>query len=298
MKITPNDIRVLEAIARYYALNAAAIHRICFPNRKDQRHTRRRLTELSRSGLVRKSPINVSFSTGNAGPVYTPSVAGCDALATYFNDDAWLATWCRAPRLDRLYHWLDISWCHSIIHRACEQCDAITLANWINEWQPTLDADGNPNGFVLHSQFRETPPLSCSPDAAFLLDIGGHRKVVYVEVDRGTTGARRIAASKMPGYDELRLTKTHRNHFPSTTFDDFVVLLVTVDRNHRDRIQREVAKKEDLNPNAWLFASREDFTPEDALTGDIYVNHAGTTRPLIPKAAIQPVPGAGATDVA
>lgn len=286
MKLTPNDIRILETLARYYALSASMIHRLCFPQRNDQRHTRRRLMELSRERLVYKSLVNVAFSTGNSGPAYTPSREGCEALAVYYNDDAWLSTMTKPPRLDRLYHWLDISWTHSIIDKACQLSPAVTLARWINEWQPTLDSDGNPTGFELHTQFRETPPLSCSPDAAFLLDIGGHRRVFYVEVDRGTSGARRISASKMPGYDELRLTRTHRRHFPSTTFDDFSVVLLTIDRNHRDRIQREVAKKTDLHPQQWLFASREDFTPESALFGDIYVDHLTNAGPLVSKSAL------------
>ena len=288
MKLPPNDVRILDAIARYYALSAAMIHRICFPNRKDQRHTRRRLTEMTRQKLVRRSPVNVAFSTGNSGPAYTPTPTGCDALATYYNDDTWLATWTRAPRLDRLYHWLDVSWTHSVIHRACEQQDGVEMVQWINEWQPTLDADGNSGGFILHTQFRDSPPLSCSPDAAFLLDIGGRRKVVYVEVDRGTSGAKRIAASKMPGYDELLLTQTHRKHFPATTFDNFVVMLVTIDGNHRDRIQREIAKKTDLHPETWLLASREEFTPESALFGDIYVDHTGSVGPLFSPLAVIP----------
>lgn len=286
MNLTANDIRILEAIARYYALSASMVHRICFAHRKDQRHTRRRLSELARQNLVRKSPVNVAFSTGNAGPAYTPSSSGCEALATYYNDDVWLATWTKAPRLDRLYHWLDISWTHSIFHRACENHPAVKLVQWINEWQPTLDADGNSNGFVLHTQFREKPPLSCSPDAAFLLDIAGHRRVFYVEVDRGTSGARRIAASKMPGYDELRLTRTHRQHFPTTTYDDFSVVLVTVDSNHRDRIQREVAKKTDLHPQNWLFAAREEFTPEAAFFDNIYTDWQANAGPLVSRSAL------------
>ncbi|MEZ6128963.1 MAG: replication-relaxation family protein [Planctomycetaceae bacterium] len=297
MKLSHNDFLILETIARYYALSAPMIHRLCFPQRKDQRHTRRRLAELARQKLVRKSPVNVAFSTGNSGPAYTPTQEGSEALAVYFNDDAWLATYSRPPRLDRLYHWLDCSWVHSIVDRACEQHAGVTLVRWINEWAPTLDTDGNPNGYVLHTQFREQPPLSCSPDAAFLLDIAGHRRVFYVEVDRGTSGPTRVAAAKTQGYDELRLTQTHRLHFPSTTFDDFNVLLITVDRNHRDRIQREVAKKTDRCPEQWLFADREDFSPETALFGDIYADHKANIGPLVKRSVLESI-AEGLHDVA
>ena len=99
MKLTANDIQILATVARYYALSASMIHRLCFPHRKDQRHTRRRLAALAREKLVRKSPVSVAFSTGNSGPVYTPASDGCDALAVYYNDDAWLSTNTRAPRM-------------------------------------------------------------------------------------------------------------------------------------------------------------------------------------------------------
>lgn len=286
MKLTPNDFAILEILARYYALSAPMIHRMCFPHRKDQRHTRRRLAELSKSRLIRKSHTNVAFSTGNSGPVYTPSPDGCDALSIYMSDDMWLETYTKPPRIDRLYHWLDISWVHSIIHRACVNADGVELVQWINEWAPTLDADGNPAGFVLHTQFREQPPLSCSPDAAFLLDISGHRRVFYVEVDRGTSGPKRVAASKTHGYDELLRTGLHQQHFPATTQKDFSIVLVTIDDNHRDRIRREVAKKTDLNPQIWVFASRDDFNPESALFGNIYADHTGLLGPLFAKPGV------------
>lgn len=297
MKLSANDMRILTVIARYYALSAPMIHRLCFPNRKDARHTRRRLAEMAKRKLVRKSPMNVAFSTGNSGPVYTPTRDGCDALSVYLNDDAWLATYVKPPRSDRLYHWLDCSWVHSIVDRACRQHQAVHLVQWINEWAPTLDTDGNPNGFVLHTQFREQPPLSCSPDAAFLLEIAGHRRVFYVEVDRGTSGPTRVAASKTQGYDELLLTETHRQHFPSTTFDDFTILLITIDRNHRDRMAQEVSKKEDRHPEQWLFASREDFHPETALFNDIYVDHQKVAGPLIERSILE-ADGKGLNDVA
>ena len=281
MKLTENDFKILLMVARYYALSAPMIHCLCFAHRKDQRHTRRRLSELARHRLIRKSTANVAFSTGNSGPVYTPTHEGCEALSVFMNDEAWLATYTRPPRLDRLYHWLDCSWAHTVIDQACQQCPAVERVDWVNEWAPIPDADGNPNGYVLHTQFRENPPLSCSPDAAFLLEVAGHRRVYYVEVDRGTSGPTRVAASKVGGYSELLLTQGHRRHYPATTCDDFTVLLITIDGNHRDRIQREVAKHTQHNPELWLFTHRDEFTKDSALLGTIYKDHDGQLGPLL-----------------
>jgi hypothetical protein len=287
MKLTENDIRVLTAIARYHVLSASMIHRMVFPDRADRRHTRRRLQQLLHENYLRRSSVSIAFSSGNFGPVYSVTDRACDVLAVYHNDDAWLAVNTKPPRNDRLHHWLDIAWAHWIVTQATESCDAVKLDIWINEWQSTGDVDGNPTGFVLHSQFREQPPLSCSPDAAFLLEIGGHRRVLYVEIDRGTTGVRRVAASKSPGYAELAARKTHRRHFPTTTFDDFSVLLITVSGNHRDRLRCEVAKKTEHRPDLWLFASRDEFTPEAALFGDIFHDHTGAVGPLLSRSLIR-----------
>lgn len=139
---------------------------MCFSHRKDSRHTRRRLAELSRLKLLRKSPVNVAFSTGNFGPVCTPTNAGCEQLAVYSGDDAWKSAYTRAPRMNRLFHWLEVSWLHTVVSEACQQASSVEFALWVNEWSPTLDEHGNPTGYVLHSQFSECPPLSCSPDAA------------------------------------------------------------------------------------------------------------------------------------
>ena len=79
-----------------------------------------RLRELSQARIIRKSPINVAFSGGNAGPVYTPTSAGCEHLSVYKSDETWLATYTKSPRLDRLFHWLEIAWLHSVVSRACD----------------------------------------------------------------------------------------------------------------------------------------------------------------------------------
>ncbi len=287
MKLTENDLRILNAVARYQVLSASMIHRMVFPHRADRRHTRRRLQQLVRENFLRRSAVSIAFSSGNFGPVYSVTDRTCDALAVYYNDDSWLSLNTKPPRTDRLHHWLDIAWAHWIVDRACDACAVVKLDTWINEWQSTVDADGNPTGYVLHSQFRETPPLSCSPDAAFLLDVGGQRRPYYVEIDRGTTGVRRVAASKTPGYAELARRGTHRRHFPTATCDDFSVLLITVSDNHRDRLRCEVAKKTDARPDLWLFASRDEFTADAALFGDVFYDHTGSVGPLLNRTLLE-----------
>lgn len=157
----------------------------------------------------------------------------------------------------------------------------VKLCGWINEWEAVNKDDAKRDQFVLHTQLREQPALSCSPDAAFMIEADGHRCVHYVEVDRGTSGARRVAASKTPGYAELARIQGHRRHFPETTFVDFAVLIITVSANQRDRLAKEVSKKADNRPDLWLFADGTDFTPEKALYEYIFHDHQGIAGPLL-----------------
>ena len=188
---------------------------------------------------------------------------------------------------DRLWHWLDIAECHWIVDQACARSATVKLVRWINEWQPVLDSDGNPAGFVLHTQFREQPkPLSCSPDAAFLLEAAGHKRVFSVEIDRNTTGARRVAASKMPGFCELALLQGHRRWFPETTFEDFSVLVVTTTPARRDLLRRSVTAHEAKRPDLWLFAAFSEFSAETALHSDIIHDCSGQVGPLVAPAVV------------
>ncbi|MCA9077362.1 MAG: replication-relaxation family protein [Planctomycetaceae bacterium] len=289
MKLTENDIAVLRALADYYVLSASLVHRMVFPQRNDRRNTRRRLQRLVSTHYIARSAVEVAFSMGNAGPAYYLTAKGADALAVYYGDEAWLRTNVRPPRIDRVYHWLDIAECHWIISQAVARASGVTLVGWVNEWQTMSDVDGNPTDYVLHTQFREGPkPLSCSPDAAFCLKVAEHQRVHYVEIDRGTTGCKRVAASKMPGYAELLSTRGHHQHFPTTTFDDFAVVIITTSEKRRDILRSCVSSHEDLHPELWLLAANEDVTPESALFEEVYVDHQGIVGSLMTKPAVEP----------
>jgi hypothetical protein len=282
MKLTDNDVAVLAALHQYYVLSASQIHRCCFAQNRDRRATRRRLQRLVCERFISRSTLNVAFSTGNAGPAYYLAGRGAEALAVYFDDPAYLSANTQPPRLDRLYHWLDIAEAHSIVRQAAARTPGVSLVRWINEWQTICDEAGNPGSYVLHVQFREQPkPLSCSPDAAFLLDVAGHRRVHLVEIDRGTTGAKRVAASKMPGFCELLRTQGHRRYFPDTTFDDFAVLFITSSAARRDIVRSCVAQHADQHPDLWLFIDTHDFRPDTALVGSIAYDVTGHVGPLV-----------------
>ena len=112
-----------------------------------------------------------------------------------------------------------------------------------------------------------------------MLSLRGHKKVFYLEQDRGTDSPRRIAARKTPGYAELARRQLHRRHFPETTFADFSVLMVTTDLRRRDALRKNMHKKP--GSELWLFASARDLRPETFLHESITVNCDGTAAPLV-----------------
>jgi hypothetical protein len=279
MMVTDKDIAVLVALAEYYVLSCAQLHTLCFAGHRDRRATRKRLSRLVHHGYIARMAPRVSIPSGNVAPAYFPAPKGVELLAAWFDDERYLAVNTRRPRIDLLWHWLEISETHIAIAQAVAQQQAVKLEGWFNEWE-TINKDASqPEQFFLQTLIREQPPLSCSPDAAFMLSMAGHKKVFYLEQDRGTSGSRQVAAAKTPGYAAMNEQQLHRRHFPEATLDRFSVLCVTSDAKRRQALQKAIAKKS--ASELWLFTDRHELTPESFLHGQIIHNCKGELASLI-----------------
>ena len=173
-----------------------------------------------------------------------------------------------------------------LIEQAVARQKEVTLDRWINEWE-TVDKDAaEPNRFTLRTQLSTDPPLSCSPDAGFLLSLRGHRKVFYLEQDLGTSSPRQNAARKTKGYAALAAHQIHRKHFPETTLDVFGVLCVTTSAYRCQATAKHIAKRP--RPDLWLFVDQQELTPESFLHGPITLNHKLERAPLVKLSAAVP----------
>src|SRR5204863_158150 len=80
----------------------------------------------------------------------------------------------------------------------------VMLVDWFNEEELVNPEHPDPKQHIrLYTELRLQPKkLVCIPDAAFLLDVAGHRGVFYLEQDRDRDNYshRRVAALKSPGY--------------------------------------------------------------------------------------------------
>ena len=280
MPLTELDMAVLKIVARYYVLTREQIQRLCCADHASGRGTRKRLLRLAQDGLIVKHRMQITLPGMNgAAPAYYPTKKGAETLASYYGDDRFLATNTKHPRADRLAHWIAINDTRMLVESAAEATNGVTLVRWITEWE-TINKDATkPNQFCLHTQLTENPPLSCSPDAGFLVEYGGRRNVYYLEQDRGTSSPRQIAARKSKGFDQLCKLMGHKKHFPETTFDDFRVLFVTTNQYRAEKTVEEMKTKP--GNELWLMINQSILTASNFFTGDVAIDHDGEIGPLI-----------------
>lgn len=280
MQVQPDDFKALAAVARYYVLTREQIHSLCFPAQNTGRATRRRLLRLRNSGYLTRHSVPVTLPhTNGAAPAYYATKKGAQALASFFDDDRFLATNTKHPRADRLAHWIAINRTRLIVEQAVAAASDVSLDGWFTEWE-TVNRDAAPQDqFVIHTQISERPPLSCSPDAAFMLTTRGYSKVFYLEQDRSTSSPSQIAMRKTKGYEAMLNRQLHRNHFPGTNVDRFSILVVTTTTQRCRAIGQALRNRP--HPEAWLCIDQHQLDPESFLHGDIVFDAQGQIGPLI-----------------
>lgn len=280
MPLQPDDFKALAAIAKRYVLTRDQIHRICFDASLSGRAIRKRLQRLRTAGYLTKHSVPVALpETNGAAPVYYMTKTGCIALASYFDDERFIATNCRTPRADRLAHWIAINDTRIVIEQAIAMQSEVKLDGWITEWEVINKDASLTNQFALHTQLSTEPPLSCSPDAAFVLSVRDVRKVFYLEQDQGTSSPKQIAVRKSKGYAGLAGRQLHKKHFPDSNFDRFSVVVVT-NSDYRCTATAQSMKKQ-LRPDLWLYINKRKLTPATFLHEPIVLNPAGELGPLI-----------------
>jgi len=281
--ITDRDIDILRLVVRYYILNRPQIQRLCFKDHDSPRVSRRRLQTLVSANLINRH--NLVFHhprAGSPGPVYYPSRRGCEFLADYFDDEKYLLTPNQAPQSHHVFHWLAVSDTHITIDEAIATQDDVRLDGWLNEWDVVNKDESVPERrFQLYTLLRESPRLVCAPDAAFVLWVRQHKKVFYLEQDRDTCAARRVAASKTKGFHEMAARGLHLRHFPQATVPAFTVLLIAPKARRRDALRRAFRGKP--GADLWKFAAATDLSADSFLHEPVLYPCEGDPMPLVKK---------------
>jgi hypothetical protein len=276
------ELDILKLVAAYYTLTRAQITRLLLPQDSDGRVTRRHLLNLRAKNLVNRTHMEVSNpDTGHMGPVYYPSKDGCTYLAQECEDVDYLSACTQTPQWQSLYHWVQVAETHVLLDQSVAKLDGVSVALWYGEWDVVNPQEREPHRrYRLYTLLRESPKLVCVPDAAFLLDAKGHRKVFYLEQDRDTTkSAERVAAQKCAGYAALEEVAGHRRHFPDATVEKFSVLMVAPTPKRREALRKAISQKP--GGRLWKFASLSEWTVENLLTGDVWQSGTGECGPLL-----------------
>lgn len=268
--ITPRDIQILLALVRYFVLSRPQIQRLLFPDDTNGRSTRRRLQMLVDLGLINRQHLLYSHPNGGSpASVYFPSRRGCELLFEEFGDDHFLLTPTNAPIPHHIQHWLAISETHMTLDDAIARQSSVQIEDWINEWDICNKDETVPEKrYRLYTLLRQNPKLICAPDAAFLLTLGGHKKIYYLEQDRHTSGVVQVASSKTKGYAVMAELQLHRRHFPQATVEGFTVITIAPSPKRRDALRQAV--KDKPGANLWRFASATDLTPESFLFEPVF----------------------------
>lgn len=283
--MTTRDIPTLKSLGRYFLMNRRMIQQECYPSDKDGRLSRRRLSALCRDRYISKQRmLVVNPRDETPAPVYHLAKKGCQFLAEHFEDDRYLVKPTTIAQPMHLYHYLAVANTHILLDKAITQSH-VQLLNWCNEQEILNPEQTDSRQYIrLYSELKTTPrKLVCAPDSAFLLEVGEHRGVFYLEQDRDRDNYshKRVAALKSPGYAELHRQQWHRKkHFPTTTLNRFTVTMIAPTEKRRDALRRAFQGKD--SSELWRFASLTDLTAETFLHGRVwYRTDSDQRQPLV-----------------
>ena len=277
---TQRDLDILFAVCRYYVLTRHQIGRLFFPDDQSGRSTRRRLQMLVRENyLARQSMLYCHPNAGAPAAVYYPTSKGATFLAESRQDERLRSACTRAPLPAHIPHWAACSETHIAFDHAADE--TVQLVDWINEWDIVHPEETEPaKRYRLYTQIQESPKLVAAPDAAFVLQKGQHTALYYLEQDRATSGVKRIAASKTPGYAELAKRHLYQRHYQPTV-SGFRVLMVAPHPKRRDYLKKAISGQP--GADLWRFAATEDVTPGNVLYQPIWHPCEGDPVALVKK---------------
>jgi hypothetical protein len=278
MFVNDRDHHVLLSLARYGFLTRRHVQQQFFPQSAEGREARRCLARLGEKGLIRQHSALVASARDRVpAPVYLLTAKGREHLAEETGDGSFLCKPIELPPPLQMVHAMAVVEFHIMFDAAITAQTDVVLEAWHNEGD-VINADelDQAKHFRLHTKLSHTPRISCSPDAAFLLNHEGRRAAFYLELERGDgnggTGSRQLAERKCPGYTGLAWREIYRDHFPAAGINGFHVLLVAPHGRRRDAIRRAFAQKDAtvFRTDLWRFAAHTDITPDTVLTKEIW----------------------------
>ena len=228
VRVGSRQLQVLRLLYTHRLLTAAQVRALAF-----ETATRRTceicLQRLHRKGwVVRAEPLHGGARGGRSGYVYGLSAEGADVLATLAGIPlADIPTAAGVEALEARYvnPQLAVNGCLLAIRQAC----------WVHPGASLQEWTADPHARVRYQVGRSWRTVH--PDAVATIKVGGRRRWMYLEVDRGTAELRRYGL-KLRRYAHFYLSGSWQceyERFPE-------IRIVTV---HRPRVRRMLAEVED-----------------------------------------------------
>lgn len=259
--IQERDCRALRLLSRHLVLSSSAIQRRCYPKDATKRVTRRRLLKLLKAGYVKRRTLQTNGVPGGPQFLYQLDKKANEFLASKYGLDKYIykPTSLRQPM--HLRHYAELAEISLAFEDAIRTQHDVGLRAWFNEEEIVnwSEADSNKHR-KLFTVVKNRPRIVCAPDAGFLIEYEGKTRICYVELERGTSGARHVAKKKANGFDLLQKRQLHKQHFPEVDDDCFDVLCVAQNRVHRDQLKN--AFKDSPGKQLWLFVDKNQLTPD------------------------------------
>lgn len=271
IRLTERDLDLFEDLVRVRFLTAVLIEWLHFPPREGKRAggfssaCRTRLRLLWQAGyLDRLWPDRF-----NGPAVYTLDRKGREALAACrgFPSDGPVGRGQRGLSLLFLEHALGVARVYAAVAAALRRVEGVRLAAFQGE--QAFQGPGEHDRFPDPTDPRRTLPVV--PDGLFVLErADGRRRLMFVEVDRGTMEERRVRG-KVQGYGGYQVGEgpvRFRARFGHPPV--FGVAWVGKDRQGKERLQRLVGEEWAQWAGSGefvvhLFHTLPDLTPATAL---------------------------------
>jgi hypothetical protein len=296
--LSDNKFRTLVFVAENYAVLRALIQSELFPDFDPEGCIMRKLlSELYNDGLINKTRGKIVFTDkkGQPPPVWFPSKKGLDAIASHTGHSKWLNVCCRTPQWQMLHHYVGVCEFGLRLRKAVDA--EARVENWTGEWEEkNIDGKAPEDRYRLFTLVRTAPRLVASPDAGWELVYRNHRKVQWLEFDRGTTSANQIVTSKPPGFVGMAEKQLHRKIFPQTNVVDFSVFSVSLTPQRRDLLRELMRNKP--GAKSWRFVCWDDWTPDKIFAAPIIYDCEKGPYPMINRGTeVGTVNGAQRTEV-
>ena len=284
-RLMDRDITILRAVNRYRYLRTSQVNELIFSGNTSIQSARRRLKLLYQNNYLgriqpflqkggEEQPADIAYHLGKLG----------QAVLEELGDTVFRYSKANQARHKFLLHALDLSQFRVSMELALANRDNLDVERFIPYFQMKeglRSASGNQR-YRIFDEVREPVTgkiIVVYPDAAVILQSvpGGVKRLIFVEIDRGTEGLE-IIREKLFGYQLYFRRKGFSKYGVS---DKFTVLFQTSSQQRAENMAA-LTQSIKFEPNIF-FTSHQLLNEKTIFDGEIWIDSEGKPRALLRK---------------